>query len=122
MKIIDNSPPFFFQPRYPQEQLIYIYTLSDEAGIRYVGQTFSPKIRLGRHSCDARAGRDKTKRGQWIKALERNGKEAVMTIIEKCSASNSHERERHWATHYLEQGCNLVNNLERLGLKNWTKK
>lgn len=97
----------------------YIYTLSDETGIRYVGQTCNPKVRLGRHSCDARAGRDRTKRGQWIKALEDSGLFATMTIVEKCFSSDSNEKEKHWATYYLEQGCNLVNNLEKLGLKNW---
>src|SRR5687768_2734590 len=74
----------------------YIYTLSDEDGVRYVGQTNDPSIRLSGHMCNARNERDKTARGQWIFDLLKKHQEPLMTIIEKCGRDISNERERYW--------------------------
>ena len=41
---------------------IQIYTLSDETGVRYVGQSNSAFARLSTHFCEAGSGRDKTKK------------------------------------------------------------
>lgn len=95
--------------KYPSCYPIYIYTLSDETGVRYIGQTNQISTRFSSHKCNARYGRDKTKRGQWIKSLLDRKIEPTITAIEKCHASISNQRERHWINHYLEQGANLVN-------------
>lgn len=88
---------------------IYIYTLNDETGVRYIGQTNNLSIRLSSHNCNARYGRDKTKRGQWIKSLLDRKDEPIMVAIERCRASASNQRERYWINYYREQGVNLVN-------------
>lgn len=88
---------------------IFIYTLSDETGVRYIGQTNNVSIRVSAHKCNARYGRDKTKRGQWIKSLLDCKLEPTVTIIEKCHPKSSNKCERYWINYYLKQGANLVN-------------
>lgn len=87
----------------------YIYTLNDKTGVRYIGQTNGPSMRLSGHMCNARNGRDKTKRGLWIKSLVDNQQEPSMMIIEMCPTYQSNERERYWINYYRNQGADLVN-------------
>lgn len=90
-------------------ETIYIYTLSDETGVKYVGQAKNPKDRLVHHKCDGSIGRNKTPCGQWIKELMDNGKVPIMTIIEECDTTNSYKREAYWRWYYRKQGCDLLN-------------
>lgn len=90
---------------------IFIYTLSDETGVRYIGQTNNPSIRLSSHKCNGGRGRDKTSRGQWIKHLMDNGRAPIMDVIEKCPHKIANERERYWVSFYRHQGANLLNGL-----------
>lgn len=96
-------------------ETIYIYTLGDESGVRYVGQTNKPKTRLSRHKCDGSSGRDKTAKGQWFKQLLDNGQVPVMAVIEECDITDSYKREAYWKTHYRDLGCHLLN--QRAGPK-----
>lgn len=100
-----------WQERWERANFIYIYTLSDDSGVRYVGQTNDPIERLGRHTCDASAGRDKTKRGLWIQTLYNQGLKPVMTVIETCCYDIANERERFWVYHYHQQGAALLNGI-----------
>lgn len=91
-------------------RISYIYILGDRTGIRYVGQSVEPKIRLGRHVCDARAGRDKTRRGNWLRNLDELNDKPAMILIDTCFEGNeSNERERYWFNFFLQKGCNLLN-------------
>lgn len=89
----------------------FIYTLSDETGVRYVGQTNSPSIRLSSHMCNGGRGRDKTQRGQWIKSLMDTKKTPLMIIVETCPIYLANEREHRWFDHYNRLGCDLLNGL-----------
>lgn len=93
---------------------IYIYTLSDKTGIRYIGQTNNPNIRLSSHKCNGGRGRDKTKRGQWIKSLMDNGEAPILTVVEECSRKVSNERERYWVNFYWQRGEKLLNGAYKL--------
>jgi predicted GIY-YIG superfamily endonuclease len=108
LKMIDSfsilSKP---SDKYPYP--IYIYALSDKTGIRYIGQTNDLSIRLSSHNCNARYGRDKTRRGQWIKSLLDCGTEPTMIAVEKCHFTISNQRERYWIHYHLKQGPDLVN-------------
>lgn len=88
---------------------IYIYTLNDDTGVRYVGQTNNPSIRLSSHMCNARNNRDKTPRGLWIAELCKNKIEPIMVIIEQCKAGESNRRERYWIDYYRKKSVNLLN-------------
>ena len=90
-------------------EIIYIYTLSDDSGVRYVGQTNKPKTRLSYHKYNGSSGRDNTEKGQWIKRLMDNGKVPTMTIVEECDFDDSYKREAYWKTYHQKQGCNLLN-------------
>lgn len=87
----------------------YIYTLNDKTGVRYVGQTNSPSLRLSQHMCKGRSGRDKTKRGRWIKGLVEKKEEPVMVIVETCPIYQANERERFWINHYRQRETSLLN-------------
>lgn len=86
----------------------FIYTLSDETGIRYVGQSVNPKLRLTDHIKLAKAG-DCTDKANWIRSLLQQGKRPVLNIIEECTQAKVDGREWDWINYYKEQGCNLVN-------------
>lgn len=90
---------------------ISIYTLSDKTGVRYVGQTNNPALRLSHHKSRAIAGTDTTPRGNWIREVGRN--EITMTVIEKCNPNEANQRERYWIELYHAQGCKLVNGVKQ---------
>jgi predicted GIY-YIG superfamily endonuclease len=89
-------------PIYP----VYIYTLSDNDGIRYVGQTNDPRTRLSRHRYNSSSGKDKTQRGTWLKKCNQN---FSMTLVEKCHPSIANEREQFWISFFVDKGCVLFN-------------
>lgn len=95
--------------KYPNNHRAYIYTLSDDSGVRYIGQSINPHTRFLDHKYNYRNGKNKTSRGIWLKSLYDNGTDPVLAIIEMCHGSISNQRERHWINHYLEQGASLVN-------------
>lgn len=100
--MIDNYTLIGLPGDYP----IYIYTLSDETGIRYIGQSVDPAKRFSTHKTLSKTGKDNTPRGQWIR--ESFGRIA-MNVVEKCNPDRSNERERHWVNYCRQQGCDLVN-------------
>ena len=89
---------------------VFIYTLSDKTGVRYVGQSVDPHLRLVHHLCDSLGGRDKTPKGQWIRELDQTGVKPVMDIVECCPTYNkANEQERYWTQHYHNAGHVLLN-------------
>ena len=87
---------------------IQIYTLSDETGVRYVGQSNSAFARLSTHFCEAGSGRDKTKKGEWLRSVmgeNRDFSRVRITIIEECDDKRANEREKYW----INQFTNLTN-------------
>lgn len=83
-----------------------IYTLSDDNGVRYVGQTNNPKVRLLSHLSDARYGSNQ--KDEWIKNLGQHNP-PKMDIIEWCSRDLVNEREYYWIGYYIKSGADLLN-------------
>lgn len=92
---------------------VYIYTLNDDSGIRYVGQTNDPVTRICHHRIAARNGKDKSKKAEWINS----GNLRLMNVIECCRPEESNERERFWINYYHGQGINLLNGVHKLKLQ-----
>jgi len=91
---------------------MYIYALSDDSGIRYIGQTNDMGTRLSRHFCDAGSGRDKTAKGKWLRSIMGKFRDFSIVkhqILEVCDRDNVNERERFWYNYYKKIGCDLVN-------------
>lgn len=86
----------------------FIYTLSDETGVRYVGQATDPYSRYHRHISRSR-GWTLLDCGKWIRSLLDKGKKPTMKIVEKCPRREASNRERYWVEYYKSQGCNLLN-------------
>ena len=68
----------------------YIYALSKDDKIIYVGLTKQKKKRLTTHSY-------------------RFGKDIEMITLEKCANSDSLQREAYWIQYYKDLGCTLEN-------------
>ncbi len=58
---------------------IYLYTLSDETGIRYVGISSNPKQRLSAHLYERNTY--ESKKAQWIRELIQNSRRPTMTVV-----------------------------------------
>ena len=83
-----------------------IYTLSDETGVRYVGQTKNPtRRRQQHHSLSNNLSNRKV--SVWIRGLLRQNKTPLFTVIEE--SDNLNEREVHWVRYFRENGVELLN-------------
>ena len=91
--------------------IYYIYTLSDPdtKEVRYIGQTFQPKVRLAQHCGSQLSG--KSRRAEWIRGLVSEGKKPVMSIIEEVEGDYEYSMayEERWILHYRSIGADLTN-------------
>ncbi|TXG84773.1 MAG: hypothetical protein E6R13_02760, partial [Spirochaetes bacterium] len=88
---------------------IYIYTLSDSLGVRYVGKTKNLKLRLYRHIFDAKKNGGQNKRCSWVKSLLNKGEKPIIEIIDICNENNWIITEQYWISQFKTWGFNLVN-------------
>ena len=74
---------------------VYIYTLSCPVtnDIRYIGQSFEPKVRYRRHIFDSKKRRDH--KSNWIKYLLEKGLKPILNIIHICNESNVDYYEKY---------------------------
>lgn len=87
--------------------MTYIYTLSDEKEIRYVGRTRSIKSRYSSHINESKLVR--THKEKWIHKVLSNGGKIIMEILDMCDDNISGEIESYWITQLKMWGFNLVN-------------
>ncbi len=84
-----------------------IYSLSDESGIRYIGQTRNLTKRFGQH-CSIAQNRGNTKLNRWITVLlTEQGIVPILGVIERTNKLD--EREKYWISYYKNKGVSLLN-------------
>lgn len=88
---------------------IYIYTLSDFSGIRYVGQTKNLKSRFYRHIFDGEKYGGKNKRCSWIKSLLNKGERPILEVVDIVDFNDWVFWEQYWISQFKTWGFNLVN-------------
>lgn len=78
---------------------VFIYILVDPRrpeGVRYVGQTLTPRSRLIQHCCES----GQSGKCQWIEALARDGIMPQMIVVEETTESESDAKERLWIARF----------------------
>jgi len=88
---------------------IYIYTLSDSLGVRYVGQTKNTKLRFYRHIFDAKKNGGQNKRCSWIKSLLNKNEKPIIEIIDEVNENEWIFWEKYWISQFRTWGFKLVN-------------
>jgi hypothetical protein len=86
----------------------FIYTLSDETGVRYVGQATNPFSRRLGHISRARSY-CQLSISKWIRSLLKKGKKPIMQIIDRCPRKEADSKEYDWIRYYEHLGCDLIN-------------
>lgn len=92
--------------------VIYIYVLKCPftGAVRYVGKGTSLKARLRQHISEARIGKVKSHKCDWIRSTLRRGARPIMEIDEIVPDSESwKEAEQRRIAHYWAAGCDLTN-------------
>lgn len=91
------------------EKTIKIYTLSDNTGVRYVGQTKTPSKRLYKHIYEAKKHGSRNKRCSWIKSLLNKNERPILNIIDEVSMDEWAFWETYWISQMKQWGFRLVN-------------
>ena len=89
----------------------YIYQLSDETGVRYIGQTISGLVkRKNDHVSEALRGR-MTHKDKWIRLAISRGIDIEILEVESglWTQEERDEREIHWIAEYKKRGAHLTN-------------
>lgn len=89
-------------------RLYCIYGLADpiSGNIRYIGQSYDPKIRYKFH---LKIKKPRTYKEFWIVSLKKLGLLPELVIIETTTFDKINERERFWIAEYRSLGFNLTN-------------
>ena len=85
----------------------YIYTLSDNSGIRYVGKSDNPEIRLTKHLKECKMKR--TRKEKWIFSLKESGGIPILEILDEIDSKEWSFFESYWISQLKSWGFNLVN-------------
>jgi hypothetical protein len=85
----------------------FIYTLSDDSGIRYVGKSNFPNKRYYNHikTCN----RTNTYKNNWIKSLLNECKKPILNIIDEVPITEWQFWEKYWISKLRSDGNNLTN-------------
>lgn len=91
--------------------VIYIYGLYDprDNELRYIGKTSRLEQRLNEHLVEARKGKIKSYKNNWIKQLLNKNMLPYIEVLEVSSYENWKEKEKYWITFYKENGSKLTN-------------
>jgi hypothetical protein len=89
----------------------HVYTLSDprNGAVRYVGCSGDAERRLKGHCSEARRDEDKSPKSLWIRELMNESLLPVVKVIESGRGDSWYSAESRWTTHFLDEGCDLVN-------------
>lgn len=85
----------------------FIYTLSDEKGIRYVGKSNNPEKRLKMHLKECKLKR--TIKEKWIFSLKLSGESPKLEIIDEVNVDEWIFFEIYWISQLKSWGFNLLN-------------
>ena len=83
-----------------------IYSLSDESGIKYIGQTRLPNRRFAQH-CSLSNNRGSKKVNKWLYEIIQKNEKPIIDIVE--FTDNLDEREIYWIDYYRKEGRDLLN-------------
>ncbi len=87
--------------------ITYIYTLSDDNSIRYIGKSDDPDGRLKEHI--KKSKNSKSRKDKWILSVLKNNKIPVMEILEETGLENWEQREIYWISQFKTWGFDIVN-------------
>ncbi len=88
-------------------KLTYIYTLSDDTSVRYVGKSNNPLDRLRYHKKECK--KQRTHKEKWLYSLLKAGKNVVLEILDEIPEENWCEEEVFWISQLRAWGFKLVN-------------
>lgn len=88
-------------------KIVYIYTLSDENEVRYVGKSKNPQLRLKKHLRECKQKR--TAKEKWIYSLLTNGKKPILEILDEVHVSNWEQTEVYWIAQFKAWGFKILN-------------
>ena len=91
-----------------EDKVTYIYGLTENDKIRYIGKSNNPKKRLSEHIREAKRIQ-KTHKQQWLYSLILENKPIGIRILEITNDDEWGEREKYWINHY---GLNNLTNYE----------
>lgn len=86
---------------------VFIYTLSDKTGIRYVGKTNNIKRRLYNHISDIK--KYNNHKVNWLKSLLENNEYPTIEILDIVNSEDWIFWEMYWISQIKSWGFNLVN-------------
>lgn len=89
---------------------IYVLRDPEDGRVRYCGYAADVAARLRKHVRDARTGRERTRKADWIRALLARGVQPVVEVVERGTpGADWRERERWWIAHLRSIGAELTN-------------
>jgi len=86
---------------------VFIYTLSDDSGVRYIGKSKNPKLRFKKHLKECR--QKITAKEKWIFSLLSNGKKPVLEILEEIVNYDWQNTEIYWISQFKVWGFKILN-------------
>jgi group I intron endonuclease len=87
--------------------MTYIYTLSDENEIRYIGKTKFLNKRNYSHIHES--NHKKTYKEKWINSVLSNGGKIIMEVLDVCNDEESNSVETYWISQFKTWGFRLTN-------------
>lgn len=93
----------------------YIYALLDprDRGVRYVGWSFDPAMRLYKHISEAVRNKSRTHKVCWLKSLNAAGLRPLCEVLESGTQPlGQYQAEKRWIAHFRQQGCRLTNSTD----------
>lgn len=88
-------------------KITFIYTLADESGVRYVGKSDNPFVRLRYHKKECKKLR--THKEKWLFSTISNGGIIKLEILDEVSINDWISTEIYWIGQLKTWGFNLVN-------------
>jgi len=87
--------------------MTYIYTLSDDTEIRYIGKTKFLNDRYYSHIYES--NHKKTYKEKWINNVLSNGGRIIMEVLDVCNDEESNNVEIYWISQFKTWGFKLTN-------------
>lgn len=87
--------------------LTYIYTLSDETGIRYVGKSNNPTRRFKDHLKECKKRR--SHKEKWLYSIIQSGEKVTLEILDEIKEDEWNFSEIYWICQLKSWGFSLVN-------------
>jgi hypothetical protein len=87
--------------------MTFIYTLSDKNGVRYIGKSNEPSLRLKVHLKESKYKR--TRKEKWINSLLEKEEFPIMEIIDEVDDTDWEFFEIYWIAQFKAWGFDIIN-------------